>query len=135
MLSALERLDLTDRLDELMVRASSANGLDLLDINDEIDVVMERLGYGSAAVEPVGETEPDPISEPEPAGSPETVKEEELVTPPIVTEFLAGKFIQQSQSGFLDTLRSLSEYVGLFLSLDQVKEQSEKWITESGYSL
>lgn len=114
-LSALERLDLSDRLDDLMVSAMSANGLDLLDINDEIDLVMEQLGYGAAAGEPV----PD---------SP-------AVIPPIVTDFLAGVFTKQSHSAFLDTLRNLSEFVGQFLSLDQVKEQSESWISDSGFTL
>lgn len=132
MLSALERLDLTDRLDELMVRVSTAYGVDLLDLNDEIDSVMEKLGYGTVETAP---DIPEPESDPEPPVSPEPVPEEVQVIPSIVTEFLAGSFTHQSQSGFLDTLRSLSEYVGQFLSLDQVKEQSEKWVTGSGYSL
>jgi hypothetical protein len=114
-LSALERLDLTDKLDELMVSAMSANGLDLLDLNDEIDRVMEQLGYGVAAAEAV----PD---------SP-------VVIPQIVADFLAGAFVKQSHTAFLDTLRNLSEFVGQFISLDQVKEQSENWVEDSGFSL
>lgn len=114
-LSALERLDLTDRLDELMVNAMSTNGLDLLDLNDEIEKVMEQLGYGAMAAEPVPDS---------PAGFPQ-----------LVTDFLAGAFTKQSHSEFLDTLRNLSEYVGKFLTLDQVKEQSESWIEDSGFAL
>nr|CAC9202968.1 Uncharacterised protein [Escherichia coli] len=36
-LSALELMDLSDKLDELMSKAATAAGLDLLDISDEID--------------------------------------------------------------------------------------------------
>lgn len=114
-LSALERLDLSDKLDELMVSAASANGLALLDLNDEIEQVMQQLGYGAAAAEPL----PD---------SPAAV-------PQLVTDFLAGAFIKQSHSAFLETLRNLSEFVGQFLTLDEVKEQSENWIADSGFAL
>lgn len=110
-LTAIERLDLSDKLDELMVKASSAKGLELLDINDQIDEVMTRLGYGAAPADPT--PAPDPTSD-------------------FVADFLADKFINQPLEDFLYTLYRLEQYVGTELSFDQVKTHSANWVASSG---
>jgi len=111
-LTAIERLDLSDQLDELMVKASSAKGLDLLDINDQIDNVMTRLGYGSAAP-----TDVTPV--------PVTISD-------LVTDFLADKFVNQPLDDFLLTLYKLEQFVGTQVTFDQVKIHSANWVASAG---
>lgn len=45
-LSAIELMDLSDKLDALMSKAATASGMELLDISDEIDQIMQQMGYG-----------------------------------------------------------------------------------------
>ena len=115
-LSAIERLDLQDKLDDLMVQSTSAKGLDLLDINDQIDDVMTKLGYG--ATNPL----PEPSPEPEPAPA----------TSELVADYLADKFIDQALVDFVDTLGNLSPFVGSEITFDQVKEHAANWLANSG---
>lgn len=125
-LTALERLDLNDQLDDLMVKAASAKGLDLLDINDQIDDIMTKLGYGAAAEPspvpptPVPEPEPEPQPEPEPASN------------ALVADYLADKFIDQPVSDFISTLQDLNAFVGSLISMEQVKEHAANWLAKSG---
>lgn len=124
-LTALERLDLSDELDSLLEQAKTAKGLDLLDIGDKIDDVLVRLGYGpagsggdSTATPP--EVEPEPENQPEPPPA----------APEIVTKFLTGDFTHQQDNDFVATLNALDEYVGVFLTLDDVKAGAIAWVNE-----
>ncbi len=45
-LSAIELMDLSDKLDALMSKAATASGMELLDISDEIDRDHATDGYG-----------------------------------------------------------------------------------------
>lgn len=110
-LSALERLDLNDKLDELMIKASAAKGLDLLDLNDEIEEVMLKLGYGTERAAPTD------------------------TMPPVVSDFLAGKFVSQTQMDFVATLRQVGAYLDQFFTLDEMREQVRAWITKNNYTL
>lgn len=47
-LSAIELMDLSDKLDVLMSKAATASGMELLDISDEIDQIMQQMGYGAS---------------------------------------------------------------------------------------
>ncbi|CAB5622079.1 Uncharacterised protein [Escherichia coli] len=108
-LSALELMDLSDKLDELMSKAATAAGLDLLDISDEIDQVMQQMGYGSATEE--SKVLPTPES-----------------VPQLVTDFLADKFVSQSTDAFIGTLQDLSQYLDTYIDLEQVKQHTAAWI-------
>lgn len=120
-LTALERLDLNDQLDDLMVKAASAKGMDLLDINDQIDDIMTRLGYGAAA-EPAPAPEPEHEPQPEPAPASNA----------LVADYLADKFIDQPVSDFISTLQDLNAFVGSLISMEQVKEHAANWLAKSG---
>lgn len=109
-LSALELMDLSDKLDELMSKASGAAGLDLLDISDEIDQVMQQMGYGAGT-----DTKPE---DPQPSDN----------VPQLVADFLADKFLKQSPDAFISTLQDLSQYVDVYIDLGQVKEHTASWI-------
>lgn len=111
-LTPLERLDLSDQLDELMTKVSGAKGPDLLDLNDQIDEVMTRLGYGVVAPDDTPPP-PAPLSD-------------------LVADFLADKFINQPLDDFLNTLYKLESYVGTDLTFAQVKEHSANWVASSG---
>ena len=134
-LTALEKLDLADQLDELIIKAPTVKGLDLLDLNDQMEAIMLQLGYGAApapatsAPDPVPEPAPAPAPEPEP--QPDPVKEDQPV-PEVVKDFLAGKFTQQTQLDFVETLRKVGDYIGVYLALDDAKEQTASWIAASG---
>ncbi|POW54674.1 ddrA [Candidatus Pantoea alvi] len=108
-LSALELMDLSDKLDGLMGRQQTAAGLDLLDISDEIDQVMLQMGYGASAPQPEPESE-------------------QAITPKIVTDFLAGAFLEQYSLDFIETLQSLEQYIGKYLSFADVQRQTAAWI-------
>ena len=124
-LTALERLDLNDQLDDLMVKAASAKGLDLLDINDQIDDIMTKLGYDAAEPSPVP---PAPAPEPEPEPQPEP----EPASNALVADYLADKFIDQPVSDFISTLQDLNAFVGSLISMEQVKEHAANWLAKSG---
>jgi hypothetical protein len=111
-LTALERLDLNDQLDELMIKAQTAKGLDLLDLNDQIEEVMLKLGFGSARAAPT-----------------------DTIPSPVVTEFLAGKFVNQPQMDFVDTLREVGAYLDQFLSLDDMRQQVRTRIAKNNYAM
>ncbi|MGC0875063.1 ddrA [Pantoea agglomerans] len=125
-LSALEKLDLADQLDDLILKAPTVKGLDLLDLNDQMEEIMLKLGYGAGGAP--AQTAPAPalpVAEDEPA-------KEEQPTPEIVADFLAGKFTRQSQLDFVETLRQVGDYIGLYLDLDDAKQQTASWIAASG---
>lgn len=132
-LTALEKLDLADQLDELIIKAPTVKGLDLLDLNDQMEAIMLQLGYGAAPAPAT--SAPDPVPEPAPAPAPEPqpdpVKEDQPV-PEVVKDFLAGKFTQQAQLDFVETLRKVGDYIGIYLALDDAKEQTASWIAASG---
>lgn len=117
-LTALERLDLSDELDGLLEQAKTARGLDLLDIGDKIDEVLVKLGYGPA--NDTGATTPpaDPPADPAKADS----------APEIVVDYLAGKFKSQSADDFVSTLNALEQFVGVFITLDDVKAGAISWV-------
>ena len=125
MLTALEKLDLADQLDELIIKAPTVKGLDLLDLNDQMEAIMLQLGYGAAPAPAT--SAPDPVPEPQP----DPVKEDQPV-PEVVKDFLAGKFTHQAQLDFVETLRKVGDYIGVYLALDDAKEQTASWIAASG---
>jgi ribosome assembly protein YihI (activator of Der GTPase) len=53
----MQRLDLMDQLDELIVSLEAASGLSKLDILDSIDAVMQKLGLGNTGDNPSPEPE------------------------------------------------------------------------------
>ncbi|AIX52336.1 ddrA [Pantoea eucrina] len=124
-LTALEKLDLADQLDELIIKAPTVKGLDLLDLNDQMEAIMLQLGYGAAPAPAT--SAPDPVPEPQP----DPVKEDQPV-PEVVKDFLAGKFTHQAQLDFVETLRKVGDYIGVYLALDDAKEQTASWIAASG---
>ncbi|WP_147200796.1 ddrA [Pantoea sp. CCBC3-3-1] len=122
-LSALQRLDLNDELDGLLELAKTAKGLDLLDISDQVDSVLVKLGYsdaGKAADTP-------PPADPE---KPAEVPDEDQPAPEIVTKFLAGDFSKQSDGDFISTLNELDAFVDVFLTLDDVKAGAVTWMNQ-----
>lgn len=126
-LTALQKLDLADQLDELIIKAPTVKGLDLLDLNDQMEVIMLQLGYGAAPAPASSEPAPAPRTEPQP----EPVKEDQPV-PEVVTDFLAGKFTSQAQLDFVETLRRVGDYIGVYLELDDARKQTASWIAASG---
>jgi len=126
-LTALQKLDLADQLDELIIKAPTVKGLDLLDLNDQMEAIMLQLGYGAAPAPATSEPAPAPVTEPQP----EPVKEDQPV-PEVVTEFLAGKFTSQAQLDFVETLRRVGDYIGVYLELDDARKQTASWIAASG---
>ena len=48
--------------------------------------------------------------------------------PKLVADFLADKFVDQSTDAFIGTLQDLSQYVGTYIDLDQVKQHTAAWI-------
>jgi len=126
-LTALQKLDLADQLDELIIKAPTVKGLDLLDLNDQMEAIMLQLGYGAAAAPATSEPAPAPVTEPQP----EPVKEDQPV-PEVVTDFLAGKFTSQAQLDFVETLRRVGDYIGIYLELDDARQQTASWIAASG---
>jgi len=126
-LTALQKLDLADQLDELIIKAPTVKGLDLLDLNDQMESIMLQLGYGSAPAPATSEPAPAPVTEPQP----DSVKEDQPV-PEVVTDFLAGKFTSQAQLDFVETLRRVGDYIGVYLELDDARQQTASWIAASG---
>ncbi|QGF29538.1 ddrA (plasmid) [Pantoea eucalypti] len=126
-LTALQKLDLADQLDELIIKAPTVKGLDLLDLNDQMEAIMLQLGYGVAPAPATSEPAPATVTEPQP----EPVKEDQPV-PEVVTDFLAGKFISQAQLDFVETLRRVGDYIGVYLELDDARQQTASWIAASG---
>ena len=111
-LSAIELMDLSDKLDALMSKAATASGMELLDISDEIDQIMQQMGYGVSGGSSGEEKQP-------------------LVhdgVPKLVADFLADKFVDQSTDAFIGALQDLSQYVGTYIDLDQVKQHTAAWI-------
>jgi len=126
-LTALQKLDLADQLDELIIKAPTVKGLDLLDLNDQMETIMLQLGYGAAPAPATSEPAPAPVTEPQP----DSVKEDQPV-PEVVTDFLAGKFTSQAQLDFVETLRRVGDYIGVYLELDDARQQTASWIAASG---
>lgn len=120
-LTALEKLDLADQLDELIIKAPTVKGLDLLDLNDQMEEIMLKLGYGAGAppAQPAAEEIPVPPVDDQPM-------------PEVVKDFLAGKFAQQAQMDFVETLRKVGDYIGVHLALEDAKKQTADWIAASG---
>ena len=88
---------------------------------------MLQLGYGAAPAPASSEPAPAPRTEPQP----EPVKEDRPV-PEVVTDFLAGKFTSQAQLDFVETLRRVGDYIGVYLELDDARKQTASWIAASG---
>ncbi|MGC6114805.1 ddrA [Klebsiella aerogenes] len=109
-LTALELMDLSDKLDELMSRAAAASGLELLDISDEIDQIMQQMGYGADT-----------------GANPEELPPSDNV-PQLVADFLADKFLNQDSEAFIGTLQDMGQYVGTYIDLEQVKQHTASWI-------
>lgn len=118
-LSIMERLELGKELSELMQAQKTASVMQRMTIGKKIVDVMLKLGLGA-----VSQPALDPTPEPQP--------EEEI--PQLVKDFLAGGFVKVSQMDFIDKLRAISGYVGQYLTLEQAKEQTSNWVSQSGYA-
>jgi uncharacterized protein YeeX (DUF496 family) len=117
-LSAIERLDLADQLDELMRKSAAAKGLEKLDYDDRIDEVMVKLGYGGA--------QPEPAPAPEPTATANV--DDHDVQPQVVVDFLSGKFNQSDKDEFISVLDDLTIYVGEHLSFEDVQIGASNWV-------
>lgn len=113
-LSAIERLDLADQLDELMRKSAAAKGLEKLDYDDRIDEVMVKLGYGGA--------------QPQPEPAPTATANDHDVKPQVVVDFLSGKFNQSDKDEFISVLDDLTIYVGEHLSFEDVQIGASNWV-------
>lgn len=113
-LSAIERLDLADQLDELMRKSAAAKGLEKLDYDDRIDEVMVKLGYGGA--------------QPQPEPAPTATANDHDVQPQVVVDFLSGKFNQSDKDEFISVLDDLTIYVGEHLSFEDVQIGASNWV-------
>ncbi|KIF96450.1 hypothetical protein [Enterobacter cloacae] len=116
-LSPLQRLDLQDRLVDLLIQRPTAKGLDLLELLEQINEVLILLGYSADE-----ETKP----EPEAPGKPPAGEE-----PQIVTDFKAGVFSSVPASDFIKTLRQIDAYEPEYISLDEVKKGAVAWVSNN----
>ncbi len=115
-LTTLERLDLSDQLDDLIERARVVKGLALLDINDQMDDIIVKLG-GAATAAPESTAPVQPMV----SGVPELVR-----------DFLAGQFINQASGPFTDILGKLQPYLtGGQISLDDIRLHAANWIDKN----
>ena len=113
-LSPLQRLDLQDRLADLLIQRPTSKGLDLLELLEQINEILVQLGYSAGE-----EDKP----EPENPGTPPAVEE-----PQIITDFKAGVFSSVPASEFIETLRQIDAYEPEYISLDEVKEGAKFWV-------
>ncbi|HAV1601588.1 TPA: hypothetical protein JG832_002479 [Enterobacter hormaechei subsp. xiangfangensis] len=125
-MDALERLDLMDQLDELIISGESATGLDKLDILDQIDEVMLKLGFSGAEPQP----QPEPTPEPEPVPEPEPEPQE---LPQIVQDFKDEKYKGMAARQFTDMLNQLRDYIGGAISFTEVLAGADEWYRTSTY--
>lgn len=132
MLTALEKLDLQDQLDDLMISAKTANGLDLLDINDQIDEVMTKLGFGVGKPAGASSTKPEPEPEPKPPAPEDNGTD---ATPQIVVNFLTGKYHDAKVPELVNALNEVRDYVGPFISIEQLAQQCSEWQSHNGYAI
>ncbi|WP_426575343.1 ddrA (plasmid) [Xenorhabdus stockiae] len=102
----------------------TADPLTQLDIQDEITVIMAKLGYGVSPVPatPTDDTSPDPA---------QTAPE----IPRIVTDYLAGQFVKQKTDEFIATLEQLEPYVTTFITMPQVCDGANSWWEKTGKQL
>lgn len=127
MLTAIQRLQMAGQVSTLMDQQKDAKPMDRISIAIQINDLMTQLGYGQSTVttdERTPEISPDPAQEPKPAGD---------ETPQIVTDFLAGKFLESTKDGIVAAIKQVSDYLDKFLSLEQVKEQAAQWMDKQGY--
>lgn len=125
-LSAMELLDLQDKLDELMGKQAGVSGLDLMDLIDEIDGVMAQLGYDASAAEA------KPVDQPKQKPDPQPELPPEQVVPEVVTQFLNGDFNGVPSWTFINRLEDLRQYVPTFITVQQVIDISEQWWDQTG---
>lgn len=116
-LSPLQRLDLQDRLADLLIQRPAAKGLDLLELLEQINEVLILLGYSADE-----EIKP----EPEAPGKPPAGEE-----PQLVTDFKAGVFSSVPASDFIETLRQIDAYEPEYISLDEVKKGAVAWVNNN----
>ncbi|MEG5932534.1 hypothetical protein UXN85_20930 [Enterobacter hormaechei] len=115
-LDPLELLEHTGRLGELADSViAEEDPLEKLDGIQEMVGIFDVLGVGGAA--PAATEEPEP---------------EEEGPPAIVQEFLSGRLDGQESTQFLETLRILDEYVGHYLTLQDVIDGAERWWQATG---
>lgn len=126
-LTALERLDLMDSLDELIASLEGATGMNKLDIMDNMEVIMEKLGFGGVTPPPEPEPTPEPVTPPAP-----TVTLAEDI-PQVVQDFLDGKYKGMLANQFRDMLSSIRDYVGGVISFSQVTTGADEWYRSSSY--
>lgn len=117
-MDAMQRLDLMDQLDELIISLDAATGLKKLDILDKIDAVMQQLGY--SGVNPPPEPVPQPVPESEPI-------------PQVIQDFKAEKYKGMVASEFLAMLRQLREFVGGFITFSEITAGADEWYRTSPY--
>ncbi|HAU6297934.1 TPA: hypothetical protein JD836_14580 [Citrobacter freundii] len=114
-MDVMERLDLMDNLDELIGKSDDVTGLDKLDLLDEMEAVIVKLG---------GDAQPTPTPTPTPTPEPTPPAEE---VPEIVTLFRAQAWKGMSTGDFVNMLRELKDYVGGVISFNEVTLGADGW--------
>lgn len=123
-MDAMQRLDLMDELDALIARSDDATGLDKLDLLDEMETVIVKLGGDAEPVPPVPPT-------PEPEPTPPVTEPEEV--PEIVTLFRQEQWRGMGPGELVNMLRELKQYVGGFISFNEVVAGTDGWYRQSIY--
>lgn len=116
-MDAMQRLDLMDNLDGLIIKADEVTGLDKLDLLDEMESVIVQLG---------GEANPPPTPKPEPEPTPPA---EEV--PEVVQQFRDGIWKGMTTSNFVNLLRELKQYVGGAITFNEVVAGADAWYRQS----
>jgi hypothetical protein len=130
MLTAMQRLDLMDKLDELIISTDTVTGLDKLDVLDNIDSVMAQLGFDGITPPPAPEPEPVPTPEPIPTPTPDIQPED---VPQVIQDFRDGKYKGMVAMRFVAMLKEVKEYVGGLVSFGDVTGWADDWYRSSSY--
>ncbi|MEB2478214.1 hypothetical protein QMM96_22550 [Citrobacter freundii] len=117
-LDAMQRLDLMDSLDELIGKSDDVTGLDKLDLLDEMETVIVKLG-GDAQPTPT----PTPTPTPEPTPTPPPAED----VPEVVAQFRAQAWKGMATGDFVNMLRELKDYVGGVISFNEVTLGADGW--------
>lgn len=112
-LTPLQRLDLQDRLADLLIQRPTIQGLDLLELLEQINDVLVQLGYSCDQ----GKKPVKMIVEPPTGGLPQ-----------LVFDYKAGVFNSVPAHDYIETLRQIDAYEPEFISLEEIKKNAIGWV-------
>lgn len=72
---------------------------------------------------------------PDPGAKPETGLAKADDVPQVVTDFLAGKHDEDKPPAMVSALQSIQQYVGKFMTFDQVAGQCATWLAKTGFTI